>query len=387
MRHEMSPLRSTSAVVARAAFALSFAILLAPGSAAASAIAQEAGLWQIERSPSPGTFDELDGIAAVSPLDVWAVGRFIEAGTSRALIEHSDCTDWSVAFSYGSSTMNSYLFAVSSASPDDVWAVGYTDGLNYEHPHTLTAHWNGEHWSVVAIARRPGLLSAVSALSPRDIWAVGEASGQTLAEHYDGSSWNVVPSSGTGSYGNDLAAVHAVSANDAWAVGQASSSEFEFESLVLHWNGKVWHAVTIPELGIDSDLRAVSAASADDVWAVGEYEVQGPQGTASYNLTEHWNGVTWKIYSTPRPTGDDLLTGVDVLPSGHAWSVGSQSGKDDLIVYWNGVEWRRVSGPARPHALNILSAVSADSATDIWAAGVDIDLHGFTYHTLVEHAD
>jgi hypothetical protein len=57
-----------------------------------------------------------------------------------------------------------------------------------------------------------------------------------------------------------------------------------------------------------------------------------------------------------------------------------------LIVYWNGVTWERVSGPARPHALNLLFAVSADSATDVWASGLDIDLHGFTYHTLVEHA-
>lgn len=386
MRQHRSPLLWTRTSVIAAACALSVAPVMAQASAAASVLPPETGSWHIEPSPSPGTFDELDGIAAVSPHDIWAAGRFIAGGTSRALIEHSNGLAWNVDFSYGNRTMNSYLFAVASVSADDVWAVGYTDSLNYEHSHTLVVHWNGMHWRIVTDALRPGLLSGVSALSASDVWAVGEAHGGTLVEHFDGTAWNVVASSGTGSYGNSLSAVSAISPSDVWAVGQASSSEFEFESLVLHWNGSAWRAVHIPDPGVDSDLRAVSSSSDRDVWAVGEYDEQSPEGTVSYTLTEHWNGIWWKVFSTPDPTGDDLLAGVFALPGAHAWAVGSQAGKDDLIVYWNGVTWERVSGPARPHALNLLFAVSADSATDVWASGLDIDLHGFTYHTLVEHA-
>ena len=155
---------------------------------------------------------------------------------------------------------------------------------------------------------------------------------------------------------------------------------------MLHWNGKKWSPVQVREPGIDSQLRAASASSGTDAWVVGAYEEQSPEGTLSYTLTEHWDGKQWTMFSTPGPTGDDLLSGVDVLSGGKAWAVGSQSGKDDLIVSWNGVGWRRLSGPARPHALNILFAVSADSGTDIWATGLDINLQNFSYNTLVEHA-
>jgi hypothetical protein len=57
-----------------------------------------------------------------------------------------------------------------------------------------------------------------------------------------------------------------------------------------------------------------------------------------------------------------------------------------LIVWWNGSRWTKVSGPDRPHALNLLFAVSVDSAGNIWATGLDINLHNFSYHTLAEHA-
>ena len=126
--------------------AWSFLPMLQQGAAAASPASRFAGGWHIEASPSPGTFDELYGVAAIDPHDIWSVGRFIHGGTSRALIEHSDGTNVNVAFTYGDPAMNSYLFAISSMSAKNVWAVGLTDSLNYEHPHTLIAHWNGSDW-------------------------------------------------------------------------------------------------------------------------------------------------------------------------------------------------------------------------------------------------
>src|SRR5437870_1586106 len=55
-------------------------------------------------------------------------------------------------------------------------------------------------WSVVPspnVGTRPNFLYAVSALSDTDVWAVGRVSdsftGRTLAEHWDGTSWKVVP--------------------------------------------------------------------------------------------------------------------------------------------------------------------------------------------------
>src|SRR2546423_13698011 len=64
----------------------------------------------------------------------------------------------------------------------------------------------------------------LSALSPSDIWAVGvqtNSSGydRTLAEHWNGSTWSIVPTPNPGSSHNDLNAVSAVSTNNVWAVG------------------------------------------------------------------------------------------------------------------------------------------------------------------------
>jgi hypothetical protein len=78
-------------------------------------------------------------------------------------------------------------------------------------------------------------LAGVAVVSACNIWAVGwftsDASGsakdQTLIEHWDGSSWAVVPGPdlGSGPRGSQLTSVRAVSASDVWAVGVESHGQ------------------------------------------------------------------------------------------------------------------------------------------------------------------
>ena len=75
---------------------------------------------------------------------------------------------------------------------------------------------------------------------------------------------------------------------------------------------------------MDSAFRSVSASSNDDVWAVGYYDVNTPEGTVTYALSEHWDGRAWKVYEVPGATGDDLLAGTDTISSSDAWVVGSE---------------------------------------------------------------
>ena len=72
-------------------------------------------------------------------------------------------------------------------------------------------------------------LSSVFALDPRDAWAVGyyfDATANhyhTLTEHWDGSSWSVVPSPNPGNANNYLYGVAAISRKDVWAVDFAQA--------------------------------------------------------------------------------------------------------------------------------------------------------------------
>src|SRR6266567_3297398 len=99
--------------------AVLIALLLAP------AVAQAAA-WTVVSSPNPGSVNDLNGVAAVSASDVWAVGEFINASNvNQTLIEHWNGHKWSVVPSPNVGTHNNELFGVTAVSATDVWAVGF----------------------------------------------------------------------------------------------------------------------------------------------------------------------------------------------------------------------------------------------------------------------
>jgi hypothetical protein len=173
------------------------------------------------------------------------------------------------------------LYGTTALSADDVWVVG-THGA-----HTLVEHWGGTAWSVVP---SPGpdnrsVLHGVAAVSADDVWAVGYygppplGSKQTLAEHWDGSSWTIVP---TPDFPDDslsyLQGVAALSAGDVWAVGYyRRTANAGSQTLVVHWDGKSWAIVSTPTPRVASYLYGITAVAADDVWAVGYSMFQSPE--------------------------------------------------------------------------------------------------------------
>src|SRR5579875_931055 len=359
-------------------------VYLPAAGADALALAQSCGQWSITRSSDPSTMLSLDGIAAISPQDVWTVGYFINLqGTNQALTERWNGNRWINVPNPDPGTPRSFLDGVAGDSPTDVWAVGGTAAGNWENQHTLIEHLNGTDWSL--FPSMPGVLDGVAILSANNVWAVGGNAGKTLVEQWNGSQWNVIPSPSPGKYGNSLNSVTALTPSDVWAVGSYSATQFGYRSLIEHWNGSRWSVVKSPVLGTyPYDLRAVSGIAANDIWAVGDYTT--PPGDITLTLAEHWNGKQWSVVPTPSPTGDDILLGVAAIATNDVWAVGDYSpGGQNLIEQWNGTGWNVVSSPFRRSGVSGLSAVSADSATDIWAAGIDINKHNFTYHTLIEH--
>src|SRR5689334_20493178 len=71
-----------------------------PAGTASAGLAPTAtcGGWSVVPSPSPGTSEDLlNGVAAVSSTDVWAVGDYYNGNSALlTLVEHWDGASWSV---------------------------------------------------------------------------------------------------------------------------------------------------------------------------------------------------------------------------------------------------------------------------------------------------
>src|SRR5262249_56055050 len=88
--------------------------------------------------------------------------------------------------------------------------------------------WDGSAWHIAAAPKlntQRDILYAAAAVSASDVWAVGhqqswDGTFGTLVEHWDGTSWSVVPSPDPGSSANHLYGLPAPRPNDIWAVAQ-----------------------------------------------------------------------------------------------------------------------------------------------------------------------
>ena len=82
-----------------------------------------------------------------------------------------------------------------------------------------------EHCPIPRRARsaEPGQPGGGRGALPHNAWAVGstvtDSASQPLIEHWDGTSWTIIPSAGERPGLNALTAVAARTATDIWAVG------------------------------------------------------------------------------------------------------------------------------------------------------------------------
>jgi hypothetical protein len=143
-------------------------LLLSPGGAGAQTLAQHCGQWSIVPSPSPGSMDILEGIAAISPQDVWTVGDYIGTqGFNQVLIERWNGKRWINVPSPNPGPARSFLQGVAAVSSTDVWAVGGTNSANWADPGTLIEHWEGTSRSI--LPSTAGTLEGVSVLSSNNV--------------------------------------------------------------------------------------------------------------------------------------------------------------------------------------------------------------------------
>ena len=344
----------------------------ATGAHAAGAKTQCGG-WSIVSSPNPtGILHVLNGVAAVTPNNVWAVGDYYSTSQSAyvSLIEHWTGANWQVVPSPSENYITN-LNGITAISANDIWAVGSTEPANSATGFTLIEHWDGTSWSIVP-SPSPGQelnrLWAVSAGPSNDVWAVGDYSTKngrafrTLIEHWDGTSWSVVPSPSPANF-DTLYSVSVVKHTDqVWAVGDFVDSSDTNEVLIEHWKGSHWARVSAPNNGA-GELFGVKAISPTNVWAVG--------GISGQTLTEQWNGTSWSVVPSPSIGSTDLLLGVVSVSANDVWAVGvasDGSSSETLTEQWNGTSWSIVTSPNV--ASDQLSAIAAVQKTGkLWSVG------------------
>lgn len=351
-----------------------------------NALSSTCGSWSVIASPNFETkASYLTDVAAVSASNVWATGIYtLKAGISRTLIEHWNGKKWSLT--PRPAVNGSSLEGIAALTSGDVWAVGQMQSAPGAPFQTLIEQWNGTSWSVVSSPNTlyADSLSAVAAISANDIWAAGYAqdtSGidHTLFEHWDGSQWSIITSPDAGSNNNVLHSIAAVSSSDVWAVGtyQATPGSNP-QTLVEHWDGTQWSIVASPNVGTSgSGLSGVIAVAANNIWAVGFYTINSGSGI-NQTLVEHWNGSVWNIVSSPNvgPYSNSLAA-ITSVSANNVWAVGSYvSGANPnppsqtLIEHWDGTQWSVVSSPSPANLNNYLQGVTRVPGTGkLWAAG------------------
>jgi hypothetical protein len=122
-----------------------------------------------------------------------------------------------------------------------------------------------------------------------------------------------------------------------------------------------------------NELHGVSAVSDSDVWAVGvSYNTER---TLSTSLIEHWNGTQWTVVPSPNPSSTlNVLNAVAAVSANNVWAVGiAPTGSNPiLIIHWNGSVWSVVPNPPSSMPLNNLAALVVVSANDVWAVGTGL---------------
>ena len=198
------------------------------------------------------------------------------------------------------------------------------------------------------------------------------------------------PHSAHGSY-HELLGDTCVTPSDCWAVGFTGVGGGAKLGQALHYNGKKWSRVSVPEPQGKSSkedfdsLNGVWCRSRSDCWAVGDYGRSYPHKVTVVSRSEalHWNGKKWKLVPTPNPGGTsaatdtNALSGITCTAAASCWATGDQLDGSQTEVnealHWNGKAWTSVPtpNPSGTGSLegNTAASVTCIKSTDCWIAG------------------
>ena len=251
----------------------------------------------------------MNGVWASSASNAFVVGQ-------GGKILHYDGTAWRAE----SSGTDKDLYAVWGTAPDNVLAVGGTQGFNTGAYFGVILHYDGTTW---ALQSSPSLvLIRLWGSSPTDVYAVDV---RGLLLHYDGANWTEQPNRPRGT----TAAFWSLSASDIYAVGPPDSA--------WHFDGNGWTGQALNWLNSPpSDwvhgayLYGVWASAADNVFAVGTTNTCFP-GSCGRAVLARSCGGPWTAEVVQEPglsaiwgsSAADIYavgdSGVILRREGHGW--------------------------------------------------------------------
>jgi len=135
--------------------------------------------------------------------------------------------------------------------------------------------------------------------------------------------------------------------------------------------GADWTLINSPNANDQAnELRGVSAAADNDAWAVGTVYADNTF-TKSRTLIEHWDGTRWSVVKSPNINASiNILEAVAAVTANDVWAVGigiTGFSTTPLIEHWNGIAWSIVAN--RGTTVGGLGGVAVVSANDVWAVG------------------
>jgi hypothetical protein len=281
----------------------------------------------------------LQGVVDISPTLAWAAGNVTDGTHPGQVIEQWNGTKWSLfpGPKFGKKDQAD-VFAMTASSANDVWAIGSLTNRGTGLVSTLFEHWNGTAWTATTAESNNEFLFGASADATNDTWAVGFNGSDnigTAAMHWDGANWKSVATPNVGEGTNKLNAVLALAPNDVWAVGfstpVAPPEQAATLTLIEHFDGTSWTVVPSPNVlpngaNQSNRLLGLTANSANDIWAFGSYFPSDGTGH-QMTLLLHWDGASWTIASSPSPAKGgfpcDLLWAGVVPSPGNLWILGS----------------------------------------------------------------
>jgi hypothetical protein len=289
-----------------------------------------------------------------------AVGSYYSSAGSHTLVETTAGSAWRLEPSPDGPQISS-LGAVACDPTGDCLAVG-----------SPVLAGSGDRWQVVSPS---STLDAVSCGAAGSCVAVGANARVALYATWTGRAWRTGPMQPPPQQAQSvtIAGVSCTSAASCVAVGSysygagaAASGGYRDKVLAEHWNGSSWRLLPAANVGPADELSAVSCASADDCTAVGTSAQQHP-------VAELWNGTTWRVESVPAAgaVGYTELTGVSCVSAASCVAVGTYQGQP-IALSSGGGNWRLQMLPEPPadnHSAQ-LNGVACTGKTACTAVGV-----------------
>ena len=374
-------------------FGLAFAVF--QGRPAHAQTTTPGSIFKVVPTPNENTNSNLLASSASSPNDIWAVGQ------STIHFDGSKWTAFQAPFIKGMNTAS--LTGVVDISPTLAWAVGNENNNGQSLFQQVIEQWDGKKWSVFPNPKFPpnseATLFALTSTSANDIWAVGnfiqidKNLDFNLFEHWDGTAWTATTVRVTKSPFESLSGASADATNDAWAVGFQG---FAPQILAKHWDGTKWRTAATPQVaGNNNKLNAVLALAPNNVWVVGLSTPTGEQQSATLTLIEHFDGTSWSVVPSPNvgPNSDfqsNQLLGLTANSPDDIWAFGSFLSTDGLqtltlVLHWDGTSWTIVSSPdpTKGKSLNdLLFAGVVPSPGNVWIFGAEEEGLGVGFGTL-----